>query len=179
MSETKITVSSSVSKEEKTAETNEESTPQERIPTPDIISSAPAPEAATVTTVKDEVRKVSSSQLSPKMSGQTTRTSKTSVKRSSEYESTIGQLTRDYRGTSPAVLEGIASHPVLYSKAFESTVGRPRLSARSKKIIRDTTDLALVAPGLKSLLEVGYYVNCVASALKVALCCVGLKLVWH
>lgn len=178
MSDTKITVTSTISTEEKPVVVKEESATVERIPTPDIISEPPAPVAAKVTTVTEKsTSKASSSQLSPKMSSSqtTTRTTKTSVGRSSDYESTIGQLTRDYRGTSPAVLEGIASHPILYSKTFDSKIGRQKLSARSKKILRDTSDLAIVAPGLKNLLEVGYNLIVLLQSSKLLLCCVGLS----
>ena len=77
MSELQVSVTTSTTSNEKKAESKVEKTPVERIPTPDIISAPPAPEAAKVTTVKDESKKVSSSQLSPKMSsGQTTKTTR-------------------------------------------------------------------------------------------------------
>lgn len=65
----------------------------------------------------------------------------------------IASLTRDFRGTSPSVIENIATHPLLYSSAYEP-IKNPRLSARSKKVLRATCDLGIVAPGLRSLLEV-------------------------
>lgn len=176
MSDLKIQVSTSVtsSKTEKPAVVKEEKAPEERIKTPDIISSPPAPEEAKVTTVKEETRRASASTLTPKMSdtSRITKTTRTSSIRTADYESTVGQLTKDYRGTSPAVLEGIASQPVLYSKAFDK-IGQQKLSARSRKILRDTTDLALVAPGLKNLLEVGFTCLIVLQSSYVALCCIG------
>lgn len=181
MSDLKIQVSTSVtsSKTEKPAEVKEEKAPEERIKTPDIISSQPAPAEATVTTVKEETRRASASTLTPKMSDSSskistrTTTTRSSAIRTTDYESNIGQLTKDYRGTSPAVLEGIASQPILYSKAFDK-IGNTRLSARSRKILRDTTDLALVAPGLKNLLEVGFTCLIVLQSSYVAMCCFGL-----
>ena len=62
-------------------------------------------------------------------------------------------LSREFRGTSPCVIENIASHPLLYSGGFEP-LRHPSLSARSRKVIRQASDLAYTAPGLKNLLEV-------------------------
>lgn len=86
---------------------------------------------------------------------------KTSSKRQTfrEYTDTnrlLDDLCRDYRGTSPAVLESIATHPALYSKQYMPDRYRPNMSARSRKVIRDAEDLALVTPGLKHMLEVQY-----------------------
>lgn len=58
-----------------------------------------------------------------------------------------------HRGTSPAVIEGISTHPLLYGKHFEP-LRNPKLSARSKKVLRDTADLGIISPGLRALLEV-------------------------
>lgn len=68
----------------------------------------------------------------------------------------ISSLSREFRGTSPSVIENIATHPLLFSKGYEP-LRNPHLSARSKKVIRDTSDLGIYAPGLKSLLEVCAY----------------------
>lgn len=73
--------------------------------------------------------------------------------RSTDFSDVLGSMTREFRGTSPAVLENISCHPLLY-RQYEAPVN-PKLSARSKKVIRDASDLALFSPGLKSLLEVG------------------------
>lgn len=73
--------------------------------------------------------------------------------RSTDFADVLGSMTREFRGTSPAVLENISCHPLLY-RQYEAPVN-PKLSARSKKVIRDASDLALFSPGLKSLLEVG------------------------
>ena len=83
----------------------------------------------------------------------------TSVKSVREYTDTshlLSDLSRDYRGTSPAVLESIATHPALYSSRYLVDRMRPHLSARSRKVIRDAEDLASVTPGLKNMLEVQY-----------------------
>lgn len=138
--------------------------------------SSPAPIAATVTAVrstvkanvtKNEPQKIKEAAAEPtpkKKSSITTSSSSTSSgkktvstsKKTVQYQSDdiLGDLTRSYRGTSPAVLEGIAHHPALFSRAYEPV--NPRLSAKSKKIIRETSDLAIFSPGLKNLLEVEY-----------------------
>ena len=79
-------------------------------------------------------------------------TSRVTPHRSTDFADLLGSMSREFRGTSPAVLENISSHPLLY-RQYESTVN-PKLSARSKKVIRDAADLALFSPGLKLLLEV-------------------------
>lgn len=139
--------------------------------------STPAPTAATVTSVRSTVKanatknepqniKEAAAQPTPtKKSSITTSSSSTTSsgkktvstsKKTVQYQSDdiLGDLTRNYRGTSPAVLEGIAHHPALFSRAYEPV--NPRLSAKSKKIIRETSDLAIFSPGLKNLLEVEY-----------------------
>lgn len=80
-------------------------------------------------------------------------TKKTKAPRDYGDRLTLESLSREFRGTSPSVLENIATHPLLFERSFEP-LRRPHLSAKSKKVIRDTADLALFAPGLKSLLEV-------------------------
>ncbi|RUS81847.1 hypothetical protein EGW08_010370 [Elysia chlorotica] len=73
-----------------------------------------------------------------------------------EYASTLdigAALSREFRGTSPSVLEKIASHPLLQSGGFEP-LRHPSLSARSRKVLRQAGDLVYTAPGLKNLLEV-------------------------
>lgn len=66
----------------------------------------------------------------------------------------IASLSREFRGTSPSVIENIATHPLLFSPGYEP-IRNPHLSARSKKVLRETSELGVVAPGLKALLEVG------------------------
>lgn len=138
--------------------------------------SAPAPAAATVTSVKSTIKKnatksapqnikeaepepTPTSKSSVKTSSSTTSSSKktvSSTKKTVQYQTDdiLGDLSRNYRGTSPAVLEGIAHHPALFSRVYDPV--NPRLSSKSKKIIRETADLALFSPGLKNLLEVEY-----------------------
>lgn len=65
----------------------------------------------------------------------------------------IGGFSREFRGMSPSVVENIATHPLLFNKGYEPLIN-PILSAKSKKVIRDTSDLGVYAPGLKALLEV-------------------------
>lgn len=93
---------------------------------------------------------------------QTTKTSKVSSTSTKTYgKSTrdhgdwlgIESLAREFRGTSPSVLENIATHPLLFNSKYEP-LRNPGLSAKSKKAIRDASDLALTAPGLKGILEV-------------------------
>lgn len=86
-----------------------------------------------------------------------TRTSDYSSPKKREHDY-LGDFSRTYRGTSPAVLEGIATHPLLFNKAFEPYEPQRAtyVSARSRKVIRDTADLAISSPGLKALLEVQY-----------------------
>lgn len=84
----------------------------------------------------------------------------------------LSDLSRDYRGTSPAVLENIATHPALYSKQYMPDRYRPSLSAKSRKVIRDAEDLALYTPGLKHMLEVQYRIyGCVFFYLFASLRC--------
>lgn len=68
----------------------------------------------------------------------------------------LSDLSRDYRGTSPAVLENIATHSAIYSSKYMPDKFNPALSARSRKVIRDAEELAVVTPGLKNMLEVRY-----------------------
>ncbi|XP_056018117.1 uncharacterized protein LOC130054023 [Ostrea edulis] len=124
--------------------------------------STPAPVAATVTSVRSTA-KVNATKAEPQIkeasdvkTKTTTRKTVSTSKKTVQYQADdiLGDLSRNYRGTSPAVLEGIAHHPALFSRAYEPV--NPRLSAKSKKIIRDTADLAIFSPGLKNLLEVEY-----------------------
>ena len=59
----------------------------------------------------------------------------------------------DFRARSPNVAENILHHPLLLSPMFEP-LRNPRLSARSKKALRDTSELSVIAPGLRGMLEV-------------------------
>ncbi|GFS03452.1 catchin protein [Elysia marginata] len=73
-----------------------------------------------------------------------------------DYNSSLdigASLSREFRGTSPSVIENIATHPLLHSGGFEP-LRHPTLSARSRKAFRDASDLVYTAPGLKNLLEV-------------------------
>ena len=94
----------------------------------------------------------------PKMSSHTMSSSsvRSSYREYADTSSLLSDLSRDYRGTSPAVLEGIATHPALYNHRYLVDRGRPRISARSRKVIRDAEDLAVSAPGLKHMFEVQY-----------------------
>jgi hypothetical protein len=126
--------------------------------------SIPAPAAATVTSVRSTVKAnvskpeppVKEVSDVPKKTTTTTKKTVSTSRKTVQYQSDdiLGDLSRNYRGTSPAVLEGIAHHPALFSRAYEPV--NPRLSAKSKKVIRDTADLAIFSPGLKNLLEVEY-----------------------
>ena len=73
-----------------------------------------------------------------------------------DYSSSLdigAALSREFRGTSPSVLENIATHPLLHSGGFEP-LRHPTLSARSRKVFRQASDLVYTSPGLKNLLEV-------------------------
>lgn len=134
-------------------------------------TSATAPQEQTVTTVTDKItvtkkeakrKSPPPAPVKPQMADQTqvSTTTKTSVRSFREYTDTstlLSDLSRDYRGTSPAVLESIATHPALYSSKYLVERMRPHLSARSRKVIRDAEDLAIAAPGLKHMLEVQYH----------------------
>lgn len=156
----KTEISSEPPKEETVTSVTEKITVRKSpIPTPAPASSvapapAPAPKPSGSETYSKSVKK-SSSDYSSYKSG--------SYKRQTfrEYVDTnrlLSDLSRDYRGTSPAVLENIATHPALYSKQYMPDRYRPTLSARSRKVIRDAEDLALVTPGLKHMLEVQYHI---------------------
>jgi hypothetical protein len=115
---------------------------------------APAPKPSGTETYTKSVKKSSSDYSSYKSGSSKRQTFR-------EYVDTnrlLSDLSRDYRGTSPAVLENIATHPALYSKQYMPDRYRPTLSARSRKVIRDAEDLALVTPGLKHMLEVQYHI---------------------
>ena len=143
------------------------STPSVQEPEPE--TSAPVPQEQTVTSVTEKItvtKKETKAQpppapAKPAMTTQAASSTRTHVKSSSvrEYTDTstlLSDLSRDYRGTSPAVLESIATHPALYSHKYLVERMRPSLSARSRKVIRDAEDLAIATPGLKHMLEVQY-----------------------
>lgn len=79
-------------------------------------------------------------------------TSRLTPNRSMDFSDILGSMSREFRGTSPAVLENISCHPLLY-KTYDMPIN-PKLSARSKKVIRDASELGQFSPGLKTLLEV-------------------------
>ena len=101
-----------------------------------------------------------------------TMTSTKSVREYTDTSHLLSDLSRDYRGTSPAVLESIATHPALYSTRYRVDKMRPHLSARSRKVIRDAEDLAHVQPGLKNMLEVQYQYFCLSVLSAAWLLCV-------
>ena len=133
---------------------------------PEKPAPAPAPPPPNpVSTSDQETRpRKSKKQPSPKIAEYSSKkpsTTKTSYSKSSrgEYGDYLGvgaALAREFRGTSPSVLENISTHPLLYSPKYEP-LKQPHLSARSRKVLRDAADLAVVAPGLKNLLEVQYH----------------------
>lgn len=149
-------------------------------PPPEPVAAAPAveetkPAPKVTTTKKTAPAKTKSESSSSKVT--TTKTTKKTVV--SGGHSTIHsddiyrQLDRDYHA-SQSVLEGISSNPVLYNRTYEPV--NPKLSLRSKRAIRDASELALVSPGLKSLLEVEYIIfilafSAAAILLKCALLC--------
>lgn len=105
--------------------------------------------------------KVAEYSSSSKKSSSSSKSASSSYGKSSrsEYGDILGvgaALAREFRGTSPSVLENIATHPLLYSPSYEP-LKQPHLSARSRKALRDAADLAVIAPGLKNLLEVQYH----------------------
>jgi len=101
----------------------------------------------------------SSTAMSQPVSSSSRSSYKSSSRTFREYTDThnlLSDLTRDYRGTSPSVLENIATHPVLYSRQYMPEKFKPSMSARSRKVIRDAEELAHITPGLKLMLEVQY-----------------------
>lgn len=160
------------------AEVTQETTQEElsisksSVQEPQPETSAAAPQEQTVSTVTEKItvtkketkpRTPPPAPVKPTMAAQADVSSTTvsSVKSTSvrEYTDTstlLSDLSRDYRGTSPAVLESIATHPAIYSSKYLVDRMRPRLSARSRKVIRDAEDLAIATPGLKHMLEVQY-----------------------
>ena len=126
-----------------------------------------------VTTVRDHVTVKRATPSKPSPSPETRPHSSKSSK-AADYSSTksstssynmssygdhlgVGALAREFRGTSPSVIENIATHPLLFEPHYEP-LRKPKLSARSKKALRDTADLAVLIPGLRNLLEVQYRV---------------------
>lgn len=160
------------------AEVTQETTKEElsistsSVKEPEPETSAAAPQEQTVSSVTEKIT-VTKKDTKPKTpppapvkpamasQAQVSATTTTSVKSSSvrEYTDTstlLSDLSRDYRGTSPAVLESIATHPAIYSSRYMVDRMRPKLSARSRKVIREAEDLAIATPGLKHMLEVQY-----------------------
>lgn len=136
---------------------------------PEKPSPAPAPAPSPTPVSKSDQAETRprkpKSQPSPKVAEYTSSTrtpsSKSSYGKSSrgEYGDYLGvgaALAREFRGTSPSVLENISTHPLLYSPKYEP-LKQPHLSARSRKVLRDAADLAVIAPGLRNLLEVQYH----------------------
>ena len=147
-------------------------------PTPSIVTPEPSsiPETNPITVKTDYTpqktssssSKMASSSASSSSSKSKSRTSSsftpfTPISRSGprfEYLDTsclLSDLSRDYRGTSPSVLENIATQSVAYSRALAPESYKPQLSTKSRRAIRDAEDLALTSPGLKHLLDVQYH----------------------
>lgn len=126
----------------------------------------PSPQEATITEVKSQAKaktnpapksETAPAETKTHTTKKTTTSSSTKTSsRSSGYGDYLDDFSRQYRGASPAVIESIITHPVLFSRSFQYEPRSTKLSARSKRVIRDSSDLALVSPGLKGLLEVQY-----------------------
>lgn len=129
-----------------------------------VPAKAPEPKPSKYET-KSQTKSTKSSYSSYSRTG-----SKKSFREYTDTGRLLHELSRDYRGTSPGVLENIATHPALYSKQYMPDTYRPSLSARSRKVIRDAEELALVTPGLKNMLEVQYTIW-----LCLCLCVLSLK----
>ena len=137
-----------------------------------VVKKEKPPAPSETLTVTKAPKKTTQESLSSKMAS--SKSYKSSSKRTTFREYTdsstlLSDLSRDYRGTSPAVLENIATHPVLYCRQYMPDISPTKLSARSKKVIRDAEDLARTAPGLKNMLEVQYL--CYICALLLCACC--------
>lgn len=138
------------------------------------VKKSPAPKP--VSPAPEPAPRPSGTETKPAKRSYSDTTYKTTTKRQTfrEYVDTnklLSDLSRDYRGTSPAVLENIATHPALYSKQYMPDRYRAPLSARSRKVIRDAEELAIVTPGLKHMLEVQYHIWLCFFALYASLRC--------
>ena len=151
------------------------STSSEQKQEPETSVTAPQEETVTSVTEKITVTKKEEKKTpppapakpapKPEMAETVSARTISSTKSVREYTDTshlLSDLSRDYRGTSPAVLESIATHPALYSTKYRVDKMRPHLSARSRKVIREAEDLAYTAPGLKNMLEVQYQSFCLS-----------------
>lgn len=123
----------------------------------------------TKTTSKKAEPKPSKTSSSTKSSSSKTTSSKSSSKTSSSRTGDSSYTSRSYkkdylsdpfddrsvRARSP-VVETILSHPLLFSQRFQPTKFSGKMSARSRKVIRDSQDMTASSPGLRALLEVWF-----------------------
>ena len=73
------------------------------------------------------------------------------------YSDYMADFSSDYSGMSSSVLENISTHPVLLSRTYQYETPAYKLSARSKKVMREASDLGASSPGLKAMFEVEYF----------------------
>jgi len=127
-----------------------------------VVVKKTSPEKPTPVSKSDQVEtrpRKPKSQPSPKVADYASTKASSYKSSRGEYGDYLGvgaALAREFRGTSPSVLENISTHPLLYSPKYEP-LKQPHLSARSRKVLRDAADLAVIAPGLRNLLEVQYH----------------------